>query len=417
MAEKVVLAYSGGLDTSVAIRWLQEERGYDVVALTIDLGNEKDLQTVEQRALQIGAVKAIVRDGKQLFIDFFAFPALMAGAVYEGQYLLATAIGRPLIAKLLVDVAREEGATAIAHGCTGKGNDQVRFDVSTKALAPDLKIIAPVREHRMSREEQIEWAAARDVPVPATKASPYSTDENLWGRSIEAGMLEDPWVAPPEDIYAWTKSPQAAPETPREIEIGFAHGRPVTLDGHDMDGVTLVQTLNQWAGEHGIGRSDMVEDRLIGIKSREIYEAPAAWTLHNAHEALEQMTLSKQQLRLKNSLRQEYADLIYNGLWFTAHHQDLAAYVASTQRYVTGEVRMRLHKGQAVAVGRKSPRSLYSYALATYDRGDQFDHKSAEGFIDIWGLPVQQQARQQLLAEGEKPFALGTGTTDAEISE
>ena len=417
MPEKVVLAYSGGLDTSVAIRWLQEERGYDVVALTIDLGNEKDLQTVEQRALQIGAVKAIVRDGKQLFIDFFAFPALMAGAVYEGQYLLATAIGRPLIAKLLVDVAREEGASAIAHGCTGKGNDQVRFDVSTKALAPDLKIIAPVREHRMSREEQIEWAAARDVPVPATKASPYSTDENLWGRSIEAGMLEDPWVAPPEDIYAWSKSPQTSPDTPREVEIGFHCGRPVMLDGHEMDGVTLVQTLNQWAGEHGIGRSDMVEDRLIGIKSREIYEAPAAWTLHNAHEALEQMTLSKHQLRVKNSLRQEYADLIYNGLWFTAHHQDLAAYVASTQRYVTGEVRMRLHKGQAVAVGRKSPRSLYSYALATYDRGDQFDHKSAEGFIDIWGLPVQQQARQQLLAEGEKPFALGTGTTDAEISE
>jgi argininosuccinate synthase len=417
MADKVVLAYSGGLDTSVAIRWLQEERGYDVIALTIDLGNEKDLQTVEQRALQIGAVKAIVRDGKQLFIDFFAFPALMAGAIYEGQYLLATAIGRPLIAKLLVDVAREEGASAIAHGCTGKGNDQVRFDVSTKALAPDLKIIAPVREHRMSREEQIEWAAARDVPVPATKASPYSTDENLWGRSIEAGMLEDPWAAPPEDIYAWTKSPQSAPDSPREVEIGFDRGRPVTLDGHEMDGVTLVQTLNQWAGEHGIGRSDMVEDRLIGIKSREIYEAPAAWTLHNAHEAMEQMTLSKHQLRVKNSLRQEYADLIYNGLWFTAHHQDLAAYVASTQRYVTGEVRMRLHKGQAVAVGRKSPRSLYSYALATYDRGDQFDHKSAEGFIDIWGLPVQQQARQQLLAEGEAPFQLGTGGSDTGSAE
>jgi argininosuccinate synthase len=407
MAEKVILAYSGGLDTSVAIRWLQEERGMDVIALTIDLGNEKDLQTVEKRATEIGAVKAIVRDGKQLFIDFFAFPALMAGAVYEGQYLLATAIGRPLIAKLLVDVAREEGATAIAHGCTGKGNDQVRFDVSTKALAPDLQIIAPVREHRMSREEQIEWAAERNVPVPATKASPYSTDENLWGRSIEAGMLEDPWAAPPEDVYMWTKSAQAAPDTPREIEIGFVQGRPVSLDGHDMDGVTLVQTLNQWAGEHGVGRTDLVEDRLIGIKSREIYEAPAAWTLHNAHEALEQLTLSKPQLRVKNSLRQEYADLIYNGLWFTAHHQDLAAYVASTQRYVTGTVRMRLHKGQAVAVGKKSPRSLYNFALATYDRGDQFDHDAAVGFISVWGLPVQQQARQQLLAEGEAPFQLG----------
>ncbi|MHB8377706.1 MAG: argininosuccinate synthase [Dehalococcoidia bacterium] len=408
MAKKVILAYSGGLDTSVAIRWLREERGYDVVALTIDLGNEKDLRTVEQRAMQIGAVKAIVRDGKRLFIDYFAFPALMAGAVYEGQYLLATAIGRPLIAKMLVDVAREEGATAIAHGCTGKGNDQVRFDVSTQALAPDLEIIAPVREHRMSREEQIEWAAARGVPVPATKASPYSTDENLWGRSIEAGVLEDPWQAPPEEIYAWTRSVAEAPEQPREIEIAFEHGRPVRLDGHEMDGVTLVQTLNQWAGEHGVGRTDLVEDRLIGIKSREIYEAPAAWTLHVAHEALEQLTLSKPQLRTKNALRQEYADLIYNGLWFTAHHQDLAAYVASTQRHVTGTVRMRLHKAQAVPVGKKSPRSLYSYQLATYDRGDSYDQGNAVGFIKIWGLPVAQQARTQLLAEGEEPFQLGT---------
>jgi len=408
MAKKVVLAYSGGLDTSVAIRWLKEERGFDVIALTIDLGNEKDLQTVEQRALQIGAIKALVRDGKQPFIDYFAFPALMAGAVYEDQYLLATAIGRPLIARMLVDVAREEGATAIAHGCTGKGNDQVRFDVSTRALAPDLEIVAPVREHRMSREEQIEWAAARNVPVPATKQSPYSTDENLWGRSIEAGVLEDPWQSPPEDIYAWTKSVADAPDTPRDVEIAFAHGRPVALDDHEMDGVTLVQTLNQWAGAHGIGRTDLVEDRLIGIKSREIYEAPAAWTLHAAHQALEQMTLSKHQLRTKALLRPEYADLIYNGLWFTAHHQDLAAYIASTQRHVTGVVRMRLHKGQAVPVGRKSPKSLYSYALATYDRGDQYDQGAAVGFINIWGLPVVQQARAQLLAEGEAPFQLGT---------
>ncbi|MEX2246646.1 MAG: argininosuccinate synthase [Dehalococcoidia bacterium] len=412
MAKKVVLAYSGGLDTSVAIRWLQEERGYDVVALTIDLGNETDLLTVKRRAMEIGAVKAVVRDAKQPFIDYFAFPALMAGAVYEGYYLLATAIGRPLIAKLLVDVAREEGATAIAHGCTGKGNDQVRFDVSTQALAPDLEIIAPVREHRMSREEQIEWAAARKVPVPATKAKPYSTDENLWGRSIEAGVLEDPWEAPPEDIYAWTRSPMAAPDTPREVIVAFQQGRPVSLDGHEMDGVTLVQTLNQWAGEHGVGRSDMVEDRLIGIKSREIYEAPAAWTLHLAHEALEQLTLSKDQLRRKQGLRQEYADLIYNGLWFTAQHQDLAAYVHSTQRYVSGEVRVRLYKGQATVVGRRSPKSLYSYALATYDRGDQYDQGNAVGFIKIWGLPVAQQAQAQLLADGEQPFQLGTSETE-----
>jgi argininosuccinate synthase len=366
------------------------------------------LQTVEKRAYEIGAIKAIVRDGKQPFIDYFAFPALMAGARYEGEYLLATAIGRPLIAKMLVDVAREEGASAIAHGCTGKGNDQVRFDVSTQALAPDLEIVAPVREHRMSRDEQIEWAAERNVPVPATKVSPYSTDENLWGRSIEAGVLEDPWAAPPEDIYMWTKSVNDAPETPREVEIGFAHGRPVSLDDQEMDGVTLVQTLNQWAGEHGVGRTDLVENRLIGIKSREIYEAPAAWTLFHAHEALEQLTLSKQQLRTKNGLRQEYGDLIYNGLWFTAHHQDLAAYVQSTQRHVTGTVRMRLHKGHAVAIGKKSPKSLYSYQLATYDRGDQYDHDNAVGFIKIWGLPVAQQANAQLLAEGEQPFQLGT---------
>jgi argininosuccinate synthase len=417
MAKKVVLAYSGGLDTSVAIRWLQEERGFDVIALTIDLGNEKDLQTVEKRAMQIGAIKALVRDGKRPFMDFFAFPALMAGAVYEGQYLLATAIGRPLIAKMLVDVAREEDASAIAHGCTGKGNDQVRFDVATQSLAPDLEIIAPVREHRMSREEQIEWAAARNVPVPATKASPYSTDENLWGRSIEAGILEDPWTAPPEDIYTWTTSPAVAPNSPREVEIGFLHGRPMSLDGQEMDAVTLVQTLNQWAGEHGVGRTDMVEDRLIGIKSREVYEAPAAWTLHNAHEALEQLTLSKHQLRVKNSLRQEYADLIYNGLWFTAHHQDLAAYVESTQRHVSGTIRMRLFKGQAVAVGKKSPKSLYSYALATYDRGDQYDQGSAVGFIKIWGLPVSQQARTQLLAEGSQPFQLGTSPDAAPPNE
>jgi argininosuccinate synthase len=265
----------------------------------------------------------------------------------------------------------------------------------------------------MSREEQIEWAADRNVPVPVTKASPYSTDENLWGRSIEAGVLEDPWQAPPEDVYAWTKSIDDAPATPRDVEIAFAHGRPVSLDGHEMDGVTLVQTLNQWAGEHGVGRTDLVEDRLIGIKSREIYEAPAAWTLHTAHEALEQLTLSKPQLRTKNALRQEYADLIYNGLWFTAHHQDLAAYVQSTQRHVSGTVRVRLHKGQAVAVGKKSPRSLYSYELATYDRGDQYDQGNAVGFIKIWGLPVARQASAQLLAEGEQPFQLGTAELDS----
>ena len=416
MAKKVVLAYSGGLDTSVAIRWLQEERGYDV-----DRADDRSRQREgsadgrDSARCEIGAIKAIVRDGKQPFIDYFAFPALMAGAVYEGQYLLATAIGRPLIAKMLVDVAREEGASAIAHGCTGKGNDQVRFDVSTQALAPDLEIVAPVREHRMSREEQIEWAAARGVPVPVTKASSYSTDENLWGRSIEAGVLEDPWAAPPEEIYAWTQSVQNAPDAAREIEIGFAHGRPVSLDGHEMDGVTLTQTLNQWAGEHGVGRTDLVEDRLIGIKSREIYEAPAAWTLHDAHEALEQLTLSKPQLRTKNSLRQEYADLIYNGLWFTAHHQDLAAYVASTQRHVTGTVRHAAAQGpgrrgrQEVAAQPLQLRSSRRTIAATSTITTARSASSRSG-----DSPSRSRREQQLLADGEAPFQLGTSTSEPE---
>ncbi len=407
MPEKIVLAYSGGLDTSVAIRWLKEERGYDVVALTADVGNEKDLRTIEQRALATGAVRAIVVDAKADFIRYFAFPALAAGAVYEGAYPLATALARPLIAKLMVDVAREVGATAVAHGCTGKGNDQVRFDVSVQALAPDLKIVAPLREWDIkTREQEIEYARKHNIPVPVTKASPYSVDENLWGRSIEAGPLEDPWTEPPEEIYAWTKPVDATPPEPRYIEIGFEHGIPVSLDGEEMDGVTLVQTLNRLAGEHGVGRIDHLEDRLVGIKSREIYEAPAAVTLLRAHETLEHMTLTKAQIRMKAIVAQEYADLIYNGLWFSAHHQDLAAYVQSTQRHVTGVVRVRLHRGHATPVGVKSPRGLYDYALATYDQADQYDHTAAEGFIRIWGLPLRVQARKQLLAEPGDPLRI-----------
>lgn len=407
MPEKIVLAYSGGLDTSVAIRWLKEERGYDVVALTADIGNEKDLRTVEERALATGASRAVVIDAKADFIRYFAFPALAAGAVYEGAYPLATALARPLIAKLMVDVAREVGATAVAHGCTGKGNDQVRFDVSVQALAPDLKIVAPLREWNMrTREEEIEYAQRHHIPVPVTKASPYSVDENLWGRSIEAGPLEDPWTEPPEEIYAWTKPVEATPPQPRYLEIGFEHGVPVSLDGEEMDGVTLVQTLNRLAGEYGVGRIDHLEDRLVGIKSREIYEAPAAVTLLRAHEALEHMTLTKAQIRMKGIIAQEYADLIYNGLWFSAHHQDLAAYVQSTQRHVTGTVRVRLHRGHATPVGIKSPKGLYDYALATYDQADQYDHTAAEGFIRIWGLPLRVQARKQLLAEPGDPLRI-----------
>ncbi|MBI2846372.1 MAG: argininosuccinate synthase [Chloroflexi bacterium] len=399
MKEKVVLAYSGGLDTSVAIKWLPEKYGMDVIALTLDVGGEKDISSVREKALKAGAVKALVVDAKELFVKHFVFPALAADAIYEGQYPLATALSRPLIAKLLVDVAREEGAKAIAHGCTGKGNDQVRFDVSTAALAPDLKVIAPAREWRMTREEEMEYAHRHKIPMPPAKTTPYSTDQNLWGRSIECGILEDPWAEPPEEVYAWTKSPGESPDKPVYIEIGFEKGLPVSLDGEDLSGVALIRRLNEMAGAHGVGRIDHLENRLVGIKSREVYESPAATVLLKAHKALEMMTLSKEQLRFKERVAQEYADLIYDGLWFTALHQDLAAYVQSTQRHVTGAVRVKLHKGNCIVVGRKSPKSLYSYSLATYDKGDVFDQQAAPGFIYIWGLPVRVQAQVQLLEQ------------------
>jgi argininosuccinate synthase len=399
MADKLILAYSGGLDTSVAVRWLTE-RGYRVVALTVDVGVDRDRAELEERALAAGAVAFRWIDARSDFIRYFAFPALAAGAVYQGAYPLATALARPLIAKLMVDVAREESARAVAHGCTGKGNDQVRFDVSVQALAPDLRIVAPLREWELrTREQEIDYAQRHGIPVPVTKASAFSIDENLWGRSIESGPLEDPWVEPPEEAFAWTRPVAEAPDEPRYLEIGFERGLPVSLDGEELDAVSLVQRAGALAGEHGVGRIDHVEDRLVGIKSREVYEAPAALTLLCAHAALEQMTLSKQQLRLKAQIAQEYAELIYNGLWFTAHHQDLASYVQSTQRHVSGVVRVRLHKGRATAVGRSAPRSLYAHALATYEEGDQYDQSAAEGFIHIWGLPVRVQAQSQLLAQ------------------
>jgi len=408
VSEKIVLAYSGGLDTCVAIKWLTEERGYEVIALHIDMGTEKDFDVLQERAAAAGAAKSLWRDGKDLFIRYFAFPALAAGAVYQGHYPLATALGRPLIAKLMVDVAREEGALAVAHGSTGKGNDQVRFDVSVQALAPDLQIVAPVREWGMTRDEEIAYAERHRIPVPVTRESPYSTDENLWGRSIECGVLEDPWQEPPEEIYEWTSSVKDSPAEPSYVEIGFERGIPVSLDGEALDGVTLVRRLNHLAGENGVGRVDLVEDRLVGIKSREIYESPAAVTLLRAHEALEHLTLAKPQLRMKARIAQEYADLIYNGLWFTAYHQDLAAFVQSSQRHVIGTVRMRLHKGQATPVGRRSPKSLYDFALATYDKGDQYDQSAAVGFISIWGLPVRIQAKAQLLAEPGEPLRIAS---------
>jgi argininosuccinate synthase len=399
---KVVLAYSGGLDTSVAIRWLKENYNLEVVALTIDVGNERDFTAIKDKALKVGAVKAVVIDSKELFVNHFIFPALKADALYEGQYPLATALSRPLIGKLLVDVAREEGAVAVSHGSTGKGNDQVRIEVSVNALAPDLKIIAPAREWGMTREETIAYAERHGIPVPVTVSSPYSIDENLWGRSIECGVLEDPWVEPPEDAFAWTKSPKEAPETPGYVEIDFEQGMPVAIDGKKMDGVALIRALNEMAGSHGVGRVDLVENRLVGIKSREIYEAPAAMVLLQAHQSLQAMTLSKEQTRFKQKVAVEYADLVYNGLWFTSLHEDLAAYIQSSQRHVTGTVRLKLLKGACTVVGRKSPYSLYSYGLATYDKEDVFDQSAAAGFIHIWGLPVKTQAQIQGTGRLEK---------------
>ncbi len=401
---KLVLAYSGGLDTTTAIKWLTLEQGYDVIALNIDVGKSREQPVVESRGMAAGAVKVRVIDGKEDFIRYFAFPALAAGAVYQDAYPLATALARPLLAKLLVDVAHEEGATAVAHGCTGKGNDQVRFDVGIMTLDPSLKIVAPTRENAMAREYQIEYLQKHGIDIPWGQKGPFSIDENLWGRSAEAGVLEDPWQEPPAEAYEWTRSAEDAPAEPAYVEIGYEHGMPITLNGEAMSAVQMVEHLNELGGVHGVGRIDHIEDRLVGIKSREIYEAPAAIIFHTAHRALEGMTLSKQQIKLKKYIAQEYAELIYNGLWFSAHHQDIAAYVASTQRHVSGTIRVRLQRGTATVVGRQAKESLYDRALATYDRGDTYDQSAAVGFINIWGLQTRVQARQQLL--GQLPEAL-----------
>lgn len=397
MGKKVVLAYSGGLDTSVAIKWIREHYGLEVVTLTVDLGatGPKELDRIKEKALRTGACKAVAIDAREVFVRYFVLPALQAGALYEGVYPLATALGRPLIAKFLAEAAEEVGAEAVAHGCTGKGNDQIRFDVSVAALDPALNIIAPAREWGLTREEEIAYAKRHALPITVTSQSPYSLDENLWGRSIECGVLEDPWVEPPEDIYTWTKSVSESPAEPHYVEVGFEKGVPLSLDGRELGGIALISELNELAGRYGVGRIDHLENRLVGIKSREVYEAPAATVLLKAHRALEELTLSKDQMRFKDKVAQEYADLIYNGLWFGALRQDLAAYVESTQRFVSGAVRLKLYKGSCTVVGRKSPHSLYSLSLATYDKGDVFDQSASPGFIHIWGLPVRTQARVQ----------------------
>jgi argininosuccinate synthase len=391
---KVVLAYSGGLDTSVAIRWLKD-LGWDVIAFTVDLGEKKDLDAVQARALKTGASAAYVADGRRPFLEMFVWPSLQAGAVYEKEYPLATALGRPLIAAMLVQVARREGATAIAHGCTGKGNDQVRFDVATAALAPDLEVVAPVREWGMNRDDEIEYAQKYGIEVPATSQSPYSTDENLWGRSIEAGVLEDPWTEPPADVYAWTKDPRQCPDEAAYVEIGFKHGVPVSIDGKVKDPLEIVTALNRLGGDNGVGRIDHLENRLIGIKSREIYEAPAAVLLLQAHQALEDITLPKEVARFKELVGQQWAQMVYDGLWFSPLRDALFAFVTETQAHVTGDVRLKLFKGSSTVVGRKSPSQLYQLSLATYGRGDAFDQKAAAGFIKLWGLGVRTAAQVQ----------------------
>ena len=390
--KKVVLAYSGGLDTSVAVAWLREQHDVEVITLTVDVGGGSLRPGVERRAISAGASRAYVVDARERFITDFVWPHLQANALYQGAYPLATALARPLIAQLLVEVAQKEGADAVAHGCTGKGNDQVRFDVAVHALDPGLSVIAPMRVGMgLTRDQEIDYAAERGIEIPITKASPYSIDVNLWGRSCETGVLEDPWVTPPPDAYEWTVAPLAAPD-PVEVTISFEGGIPVALDGAFLPPVELVDRLHALGGAHGVGRIDHVEDRLVGIKSREIYETPAATILHAAHRALEGLTLSKDTLRFNRLVADEHAQLTYDGLWFSALHRDLRGYVASSQRVVSGDVRMRLDHGSAVVAGRQSPLSLYDRNLATYDEGDAFDHASAVGFIEIFGLPLRVEA-------------------------
>ena len=395
MAEKVVLAYSGGVDTSVAIKWLQEKYNMDVIAFSVDVGNEPDFPAIREKALKLGAVKAVVADAKKSFIEDFVFPALKANAMYQGQYPLATALARPLMAKLLAETAVKEGAKSVAHGCTGKGNDQVRFDVSVAGLAPELKILAPARDWEMTRDETIAYARQHNIPLPVTAESPYSIDQNLWGRSIECGVMEDPWAEPPENAFIWVKPVADTPDKAEYVEIGFEKGIPVSLNGSKLEGLTLIEQANELAGKHGVGRIDHIEDRVTGIKSREVYEAPAALLLIQAHQALESLTLSREQLRFKQIVSGEYSNLVYNGLWFTGFREDLTAYVESSQRFVSGTVRLKLHKGSSQVVGRKSPHSLYRHDLATYDKGDVFDQSAAVGFIHLWGLPARTQARMQ----------------------
>ncbi|MCD5390297.1 argininosuccinate synthase [candidate division NPL-UPA2 bacterium] len=393
---KVVLAYSGGLDTSVCLKWLQEERKLQVVTFSAEIGQGLNFEELRSKALSSGASKVYIEDLREKFLSDYIFPALRAGAHYEDEYLLGTALGRPLIVRGLVEVAEMEGAQTVAHGCTGKGNDQIRFEVGVSSLNPNLKLIAPLREWSLgSREEEMDYARRYNIPVSASKESPYSIDKNLWGVSIECGVLEDPWEEPLREIYQLTVDPAKAAAAPTYLEIYFEEGIPTKLDGKDLSPIELVTRLNEIGGKNGVGRVDMVENRRLGIKSREIYECPAGTILHSAHQALEALTLDREILHFKKAVSQRYGELVYDGLWFSPLREALDAFVRESQKNVTGTVRVKLLRGKCEVVGRKSDYSLYDKSLATYGKEDAFDHQAAKGFIDLWGLPYRVKAMRR----------------------
>ncbi|MHB9111862.1 MAG: argininosuccinate synthase [Thermoleophilia bacterium] len=392
--KRVVLAYSGGLDTSVMIAWLKEKYELDTVAVLIDAGRASGLEQHRQKALDIGAVEAHVIDAREEFANDFILPALAANALYEEKYVLVSALSRPLICKKLVEIAHASGADTIAHGCTAKGNDQVRFDLGIRSLDPSLEILAPARDWNMTREEALEYAAERNIPTPLRKDSPYSIDENLWGRTVECGPLEDPWLEPPEDAFAVTTAPLAAPGDPEYMEVTYEAGVPVALDGIRMPLVELIETIDGLAGVHGFGRVDMMENRLVGIKSREVYETPGALALIQAHKEIEDMTLPRELIHFKRPLEQKFADMTYNGGWFDPLMDALRAFMAETQKRVNGTVRLKFYKGSCIVAGRKAPDSLYDFGLATYGGEDAFSHDAAKGFCELWGLPLEVWAKK-----------------------
>ena len=402
MTKRIVLAYSGGLDTSVAIGWITEQTGAEVIALAVDVGQGgEDLGTIRQRALDCGATEAVVADARAEFAAGYCLPALRANALYQQRYPLVSALSRPLIVSHLAAVAREYGATMVSHGCTGKGNDQVRFEAGLAALAPGVSVFAPVRDSGMTRDKAIAFAAEKGLPIDVTAKSPYSIDQNLWGRSCETGHLEDIWEAPHDDVWGYTSDP-AQPQPPDEVTISFTDGLPVALDGRTLSPFELIAELHTRAGRQGVGRIDMVEDRLVGIKSREIYEAPAAIALITAHQELEAVCLERDLARFKRQAEQRWTELVYDGLWFSPLRSALEAFMAEASRNVTGDVRVRLHGGQAVVTGRRSEASLYDYGLATYDTGDSFDQALAKGFIELWGLPSKIAASRDRRVAGEE---------------